>query len=237
MEQITGRYLKKSDFIFLGIGLLIAAMPYLFPGDFIFFRFIFFTFLAFEYGSRAGLITTVPLALIMLVVEPDWESIRTVAPTVFMAMIFAAPFIGFLSGKIRKHEETLKKLMPVLMLFGLGVILQLYLWVKDKPGIIKAPFIFIVFISFFFLFRYRKNLIFIRYFFWLLAIYYVIALLLFFVVSRFGLGIEAFYNSLVFLLPGDILSVFLAAVFFPQLELIMNSFRMEKSNGKDDTKT
>lgn len=217
--------IERKDIIFLFIGILFAAMLYIFPEDFIYFRFIFFTFVGFQFGSRAGIITTLPLALTALLIHPDWTAVLNVSPPVFMAMLFAAPIIGYIAGRVKKHEKQLNRFTPLLWLIGLSVAFRMYLWALNKPPLIKAPFLFIIAISFYFLFKYRKNLIFIKYFFWLLVFYYTSALLLFFPLTRFSLGPVSFYTSALHLLPGDILTVFLAAVLFPQVEYLINSFK------------
>jgi hypothetical protein len=222
--------IQRGDIYALIGGILVAALPFFFTGDYIFFRFLFFSFIGFQFGSRVGLIFTLPTAIAMFFAQPELSGLEMDSPGMYRAMLFAAPILGYLSGRIKEFKPKLEKANAIIFLFILALVGQLYLWVMDKPDLIVKIFLFLMLIIIFFLWKYRAHLKNIKLFFWLLMIYYVTAFILFFPVTRFTGEVRGFYNSLVYLLPGDILGLIIAAIFSTQMDVILESFRKAKAS-------
>ncbi|MBN2134747.1 MAG: hypothetical protein JW737_03370 [Acidobacteria bacterium] len=232
MESDKQGGIKRSDIYALIAGILFSALPFFFTGDYIFFRFLFFSFVGFQFGSRVGLIFTLPTAIAMFFAQPELSGLEMDSPGLYKAMLFAAPVLGYISGRIKEFKSNLDKANIIVFIFCLALAGQLYLWMIDKPDIIVKIFIFLMLICAFFLWKYRTHMKNIKLFFWLLMAYYFTAFILFFPITRFTGDIKSFYNSLVYLLPGDILALFLAAVVSTQMDVILDSFK--KARISDD---
>lgn len=225
---------RKSDYVYLLIGLVFAALPYIFPKDYIYLRFPFITFIAFQFGPRAGILTTIPTALAVFIFSPEWVVAASTAPPVYAALLLSAPFVAYFAGIIKRYSDMQRRYLPLLGLFIAFLAYELYMWIQNKPYFIKAPFIFVIAIAAYFLFKYRPYLKYVKTFFWLLVIHYLISFILYFPLTRFSGTAGLFHDTLLYFLPGDILAAFLGAVFFPQLEIVLKSFKRSKAAEDED---
>ena len=215
---------KRKDLLFLSIGMIFAAFPYLYPQDFLYFRIPFFAFIAFEFGIRAGLLSTLPLAIICLIIQPKWIMNLDEA-AVMSAMIITGPIAACIAAGIRKYERLQKKLLPLLGVFIAGLCYLLYSWVQSKPNIYKIPVICSIAVAAYFLYRYRRYIGYFRALLWILAIYYIAAFIIYVPISKLQPNPSVFFTVLISLFPADILSVILGGALLPQVEAIFNSMK------------
>lgn len=221
----SGRMIDKKRIVFIILGILFTALPYLYPTDFLFFRFPFFVFIAFEFGILAGLITTLPVAVINIFLTPQWENLNAGETAVMSAVIISGPIAALIAAKIKKYERLQKKFMPVLGLFILWISYELYLWMQGQANIFKIPIICTIALVAFFLFRYRKYIDYVRAFLWILIFYYFASFLIYAPLTRFNIDASLFFSSLLSLFPADILAVILGGALLPQLKAMLDTMK------------
>jgi hypothetical protein len=224
-----GRMIDKKGIVFIILGVLFAALPYLYPTDFLFFRFPFFVFIAFEFGILAGLITTLPVAVINIFLTPQWENLNAGETTVMSAVIISGPIAALIAAKIKKYERLQKKFMPVLGLFILWICYELFLWMQGQANIFKIPIICTIALVAYFLFRYRKYIDYVRAFLWILMFYYFASFLIYAPLTRFNIDTSLFFSSLLSLFPADILAVILGGALLPQMKAMLDTMKEDNS--------
>lgn len=219
----------KKDIIFIILGILFAVLPFLYPMDFLFFRFPFFAFIAFEFGMRAGLVTTLPVALLNIFLTPKWETLKAEEITVMSAMIIAGPIVAIIAAKIKQYERLQKKFLPLLCLFILWICYALFLWTKEQSNIFKIPIICTIAVVAYFMYRYRRYIDYVLAFLWILMFYYIASFIIYVPMTRFHIDISAFFASLLTLFPADILAVILGGALLPQLKTMLNNMKEEST--------
>jgi hypothetical protein len=231
IKQIEVRRLRinKNEIVFIILGVLFAALPYLYPTDFLFFRFPFFVFIAFEFGIRAGLITTLPVAVINIFLTPQWENLNTGETAVMSAVIISGPIAALIAAKIKRYDKLQKKFIPVLGLFILCISYELYLWMQEQANIFKIPIICTIALVAYFLFRYRKYIDYVRAFLWILMFYYFASFLIYIPLTRFSIDAPLFFSSLLSLFPADILAVILGGAVLPQLKTMLDAMKEDNA--------
>jgi hypothetical protein len=220
-----GWMIDKKDIVFIILGILFAGLPYVYPMDFLFFRFPFFVFIAFEFGVRAGLITTLPVAVINILLTPQWENLNADETVVMSAMIISGPVAAWIAAKIKKYEWFQKKFMPVLGFFILWICYALYFWMQKQANIFKIPIICTLAMVAYFLFRYRKYIDYVRAFLWILMFYYLASFLIYAPLTRFNIDASLFLSLLLTLFPADILAVILGGALLPQLKAMLKTMK------------
>lgn len=218
---------KKRDILFLTIGIVFSAFPHLYPQDFLYFRLPFFAFIAFEFGTRAGLLSTMPIALLNLFINPEWGGMTINEAQVMSAMIVSGPVVACIAALVRKNDHLQKKLLPLLGVFIAGLSYMLYSWLQNKPNVYKIPIICTIAVSAYFLYRYRKYIGYVRALLWILALYYIAAFIVYFAISRFNPSFSAYFNALISLFPADIISIILGGALLPQLESLLGTPKEE----------
>lgn len=227
--ETSARYLGRKDIIFIILGILFAGLPFLYPMDFLFFRLPFFAFIAFEFGMRAGLITTLPVALLNIFMTPEWETLKAEEMTVMSAMIIAGPVAAVIAAKIKQYERLQKKFLPLLCLFILWICYALFLWTKGQSNIFKIPIICTIALVAYFMYRYRRYIDYVLVFLWILMFYYAASFIIYIPIARFRIDIPAFFASLLTLFPADILAVILGGALMPQLKTMLNNMKEENT--------
>lgn len=219
----------KKDLIFTAVGLVFAAVPYIYPQDFLYFRFPFFVFIAYEFGLRAGLLTTLPNAMINLFIQPKWGGLQPGEAAVLSAMIISGPIAAYIASQMKKWELLFKRILLVLIICVIGLCYMTFQWLKDKPNIFKIPIICTIAVAAYFLYRYRKHLSYIQTLLWILVIYYFASFAVYIPIIRFNIDLSAFYQTLLSLFPADVLSVILGAAVLPQLENLSTVIKKDNS--------
>jgi hypothetical protein len=220
----------RRDLFFISIGLIFAVFPYLYPQDFLYFRIPFFAFIAFEFGIRAGLQSTFPVTILSLIIQPKWEGVNLGEAEVISAMIITGPVVACIAAGVRKNERLQKKLLPLLGVFIAGLSYMLYIWLQGKQNIFKIPVICTIAIAAYFLYRYRKNIGYVRALLWILVLYYLAAFVIYFPISRFHPNPSLFLNIVLSLFPADILAVILGGALLPQMESLISTMKRERFN-------